>query len=67
VYLALKKKVKSARKKSSRRIAEQLREASPYRPLIQNAMMLTAKAKRQGTRPKGGSPSSSVIPTNCTE
>ncbi|KAG5571843.1 hypothetical protein H5410_061609 [Solanum commersonii] len=29
--------------------------------------MLKAKAKRRGTRPKVGSPSSSAIPTNCAE
>ncbi|KAG5605933.1 hypothetical protein H5410_027425, partial [Solanum commersonii] len=67
VCLALKKKVKSAWKGSSQRIAEQFREASLYRPMIQNAKILTAKDKRRGTRPKGGSPSSSAIPTNCAE
>ncbi|WMV19550.1 hypothetical protein MTR67_012935 [Solanum verrucosum] len=46
VCLALKKKVRFARKGSSRRITEQFREASSYRPMIQNAKMLKAKAKR---------------------
>ncbi|KAG5610598.1 hypothetical protein H5410_021879 [Solanum commersonii] len=35
--------------------------------MIQNAKMLKVKAKRQGTRPKGGSSSSSAIPTNCID
>ncbi|KAG5605119.1 hypothetical protein H5410_026611 [Solanum commersonii] len=65
--LTLKKKVKSARKESSRRITEQFREASPYHPMIYNAKMLKVKAKRRGTGPKSGSPSSSTIPTNCAE
>ncbi|KAG5576540.1 hypothetical protein H5410_056674 [Solanum commersonii] len=35
--------------------------------MIQNAKMLKAKAKRQGTRPNGRSLSSSVISTICAE
>ncbi|WMV32702.1 hypothetical protein MTR67_026087, partial [Solanum verrucosum] len=67
VCIALKKKVKSVRKGSSRSIAEQFHDASPYRPMIQNAKMLKAKPKMRGTRPKGGSPSSLAILTNCSE
>uniref|UniRef100_M1DVL9 Uncharacterized protein n=1 Tax=Solanum tuberosum TaxID=4113 RepID=M1DVL9_SOLTU len=35
--------------------------------MIQNAKLLKAKAKRRGTIPKGESPSSSAIPTNCAK
>ncbi|KAG5600616.1 hypothetical protein H5410_031986, partial [Solanum commersonii] len=61
---SLEEKIKSAMKMSSWRIAEQFREASPYRPMIENAKMLKANAKRQCTRPKGGSPGGSMISTN---
>uniref|UniRef100_M1DN13 Uncharacterized protein n=1 Tax=Solanum tuberosum TaxID=4113 RepID=M1DN13_SOLTU len=57
----------SARKGSCRRMVEQFCEASPYCPMIQNAKMLKAKATKRGTTPKGGSSSSSAIPTNCAE
>ncbi|KAG5631567.1 hypothetical protein H5410_003284, partial [Solanum commersonii] len=51
VCLAVKKKVKSVRKGSSRQIAKQFREALPYRPMIQNSKMLKEKAKRLNPSP----------------
>uniref|UniRef100_M1DEP1 Uncharacterized protein n=1 Tax=Solanum tuberosum TaxID=4113 RepID=M1DEP1_SOLTU len=48
VCLALKKKVKFARKGSSWGIIEQFRKASPYHPMIQNVKMLKEKAKSGG-------------------
>ncbi|KAG5630820.1 hypothetical protein H5410_002537 [Solanum commersonii] len=44
---ALKEKVKSAMKRSSRHVDEQFYEATLYRPMPQNARMLKAKAKRR--------------------
>ncbi|WMV26377.1 hypothetical protein MTR67_019762 [Solanum verrucosum] len=47
VCSALKEKIKLAMKGSSPRVAEQFREAVLYRPMIQNAKMLKAKAERR--------------------
>ncbi|WMV09700.1 hypothetical protein MTR67_003085 [Solanum verrucosum] len=35
--------------------------------MIQNAKKLKAKVERRCTKPKGRSPSTSMIPTNCAE
>uniref|UniRef100_M1DS98 Uncharacterized protein n=1 Tax=Solanum tuberosum TaxID=4113 RepID=M1DS98_SOLTU len=43
-------------KKSSRRIAERLREAVLHHPIIQDTKMLKANDERRRSRPKGESP-----------
>ncbi|WMV25754.1 hypothetical protein MTR67_019139 [Solanum verrucosum] len=40
VCVVLKEKIKLAMKMRSQRVAEQFREATPYRPMIQNAKLL---------------------------
>ncbi|KAG5610301.1 hypothetical protein H5410_021582, partial [Solanum commersonii] len=52
---ALKDQIKLAVKRSSRRVAEQFREAVLCRLMIQNTMMLKDRARRQKNLPKGGS------------
>uniref|UniRef100_M1E061 Uncharacterized protein n=1 Tax=Solanum tuberosum TaxID=4113 RepID=M1E061_SOLTU len=49
--------------RSSRHITEQLHEAVLHRPIIQDTKMMKATDERRRSRPKGGSPNASAIPT----
>lgn len=63
----LNKRIKSSMKRRSRRVSKQFCEEVLYRPMLQNANMLNAKARRQWNIPKEGSPSWQAIQTNYIE